>query len=78
MSAKEDKIEVDGTVIKSLPGGIYEVRLDDAFCGGGVITRVYMSGRMRRSSISLTEGDGVVVELTPYDISKGRVIFRKR
>lgn len=67
---KDDKIEVEGIIIKSLPGGIFEVKLPDSFGGGGVIVRAYISGKMRKNSIGLIEGDTVLVELTPYDLSR--------
>lgn len=72
----EDKLQVEGKVVKALPGGIYEVQLKE-FGGGGVIVRAYVAGKMRRNSISLIEGDKVQVELTPYDLSQGRIVFRE-
>ena len=75
---KDDKIEVEGTVIKTLPWEVFEVQLPDDFGGGGIIVRAYKSGKMRKSSISIIEGDSVKVELTPYDLSQGRITFRKK
>ncbi len=76
--AKEDTIEVEGIVIKSLPGGAFDVRLSDDFAGEGFMVRAHVSGKMRKHSISLMPGDAVKVELTPYDLSKGRIVFRHK
>lgn len=76
--SKDDKIEVEGAVLKTLPGGIFEVKLSQDFWGGGIIIRAYISGKMRKNFINLIEGDTVLVELTPYDLSKGRIVFRKK
>lgn len=76
MSQQDDKLQVEGKVEKALPGGIYEVRLTE-FGGGAVVVRAYVAGKMRRHSISLIEGDKVQVELTPYDLSQGRIVFRE-
>ncbi|MBP8016472.1 translation initiation factor IF-1 [Candidatus Gracilibacteria bacterium] len=75
---KEDKIEVEGVIIKTLPGGLFEVKLSDNFGGGGIIVKAYISGKMRKNFINLIEGDAVLVELTPYDLSRGRIVFRKK
>ncbi len=75
---KEDKIEVEGTIVKTLPGAIFEVKLPDDFGGGGMIIRAYISWKMRKNFINLIEGDTVLVELTPYDLSRGRIVFRKK
>lgn len=75
---KEDKIEVEGTIVKTLPGAVFEVKLPDDFGGGGIIVRAYISGKMRKNFINLIEGDTVLVELTPYDLSRGRIVFRKK
>ncbi len=76
--AKEDKIEVEGVVIKTLPWAIFEVKLSEDFWGWGIIIRAYISWKMRKNFINLIEGDSVLVELTPYDLSKWRIIFRKK
>ena len=75
---KEDKIEVEGTIVNTLPGAVFEVKLPDDFGGGGMIIRAYISGKMRKNFINLIEGDTVLVELTPYDLSRGRIVFRKK
>ncbi|MDD5213029.1 MAG: translation initiation factor IF-1 [Candidatus Gracilibacteria bacterium] len=73
---KEDKIEVEGTIVKALPNLVFEVQLPEEF--GGQIINGYLSGKMRINFIKLIEGDKVLVELSPYDLTKGRIIFRKK
>ncbi|PID87460.1 translation initiation factor IF-1 [Candidatus Gracilibacteria bacterium] len=75
MSNKEDKIEVEGVVLKALPGLVFDIQLPEQF-GGGVI-QGYLSGKMRNNYIRPIEGDTVLVELSIYDLTKGRIIFRK-
>jgi len=74
--SKEDKIEVEGVIIKTLPGAIFEVKIPEEL--GGYTIHAYISGKMRKNFINLIEGDTVLVELTPYDLSKGRIVFRKK
>ena len=69
--AKEDPIEFEGTVLELLPDARFRVRLDN-----GHETLAYTSGRMRKSRVRVLVGDRVTVEMTPYDLTKGRVIFR--
>ena len=71
--AKEDAIEMEGTVIETLPNTMFRVELDN----GHVVT-AHISGRMRKHYIRILTGDRVTVELTPYDLSKGRIVFRKK
>lgn len=71
--AKEDNIEMDGTVVDTLPNTTFRVELDN----GHVVT-AHISGRMRKNYIRILTGDRVTVELTPYDLSKGRIIFREK
>ncbi len=71
--AKEEKIEVQGTVIEALPNTMFKVRLDN---GHEVLG--YLSGKMRRYYIRILLGDRVKVELSPYDLDKGRITFRYR
>ncbi|MDD4151200.1 MAG: translation initiation factor IF-1 [Candidatus Gracilibacteria bacterium] len=73
---KEDKIEIEGIIVKSLPNLVFEVQLPEEF--GGRIINGYLSGKMRINFIKLIEGDKVLVELSPYDLTKGRIIFRKK
>jgi translation initiation factor IF-1 len=71
--SREDQIEVDGTVKEVLQGGMFRVQLEN---GHEVIA--YTSGKMRKFTIRIVLGDKVKVALSPYDLSKGRVIFRAR
>ncbi len=68
---KEDQIEMKGVVIETLPNTIFRVRLEN----GHVIT-AHISGKIRKNYIRILTGDAVVVEMTPYDLSKGRIIYR--
>jgi translation initiation factor IF-1 len=71
--AKEDHIEMLGTVIDTLPNTMFRVELEN-----GHIVTAHISGRMRKNYIRILTGDKVKVELTPYDLSKGRIIFRDK
>ena len=71
--AKEDHIEMLGTVIDTLPNTMFRVELEN----GHVVT-AHISGRMRKNYIRILTGDKVKVELTPYDLTKGRIIFRDK
>ncbi len=70
--AKEEQIEMDGTVIDTLPNTMFRVKLDN-----GHMVTAHISGKMRKNYIRILTGDEVKVELTPYDLSKGRITFRK-
>ena len=69
------KIEVEGKVLKSLPWAIFEVELPEAF--SNMVIRAYVGGKMQKNMIRLIPGDTVTVELTPYDLTRGRITFRK-
>ena len=71
--AKEDQIEMEGTVIETLPNTMFRVKLDN----GHVIT-AHISGKMRKHYIRILTGDKVTIEMTPYDLSKGRITYRSR
>ena len=71
--AKEDQIEMEGTVVETLPNTMFRVELDN----GHVIT-AHISGKMRKHYIRILTGDKVTVEMTPYDLTKGRITFRAR
>jgi translation initiation factor IF-1 len=71
--AKEDQIEMEGEVIDTLPNTMFRVQLEN----GHVVT-AHISGKMRKNYIRILTGDKVKVELTPYDLSKGRITFRAR
>jgi len=69
--AKEDAIQMDGTVVETLPNTTFKVELDN-----GHVVNAHISGRMRKNYIRIMTGDKVTVELTPYDLTKGRITFR--
>ena len=71
--AKEDSIQMTGTVIDTLPNTMFRVELEN----GHVVT-AHISGKMRKHYIRILTGDKVTVELTPYDLSKGRIVYRTR
>ena len=73
MTKEEEKILVDGTIIEALPGTQFRVRLDN---GHEIIA--YLSGRMRRYYIRILLGDAVRVEMSPYDMNRGRIVYRQR
>jgi translation initiation factor IF-1 len=71
--AKEDKITVEGLVVEALPGTQFRVRLDN---GHEILT--YLAGKMRKYYIRILLGDRVKVEMSPYDLTRGRITFRQR
>ncbi|HSG10134.1 MAG: translation initiation factor IF-1 [Gammaproteobacteria bacterium] len=71
--AKEDHIEMEGTVVETLPNTMFRVELEN-----GHIVTAHISGKMRKHYIRILRGDKVTVELTPYDLSKGRITYRAR
>lgn len=71
--AKEDSIEMEGTVIETLPNTTFRVKLEN----GHTVT-AHISGRMRKNYIRILRGDKVTVQLTPYDLTKGRISYRDR
>ena len=72
MAKEEDKIRAEGLVIEALPGTQFRVRLDN---GHEVLAHV--SGKMRMHFIRILPGDKVTIEMSPYDLSKGRIIYRQ-
>ncbi|MAM70535.1 MAG: translation initiation factor IF-1 [Gammaproteobacteria bacterium] len=70
---KEDQIEMEGEVIDTLPNTMFRVQLEN----GHVVT-AHISGKMRKNYIRILTGDKVTVEMTPYDLSKGRITYRAR
>jgi translation initiation factor IF-1 len=70
--AKEEQIQMSGSVIDTLPNTMFRVELEN----GHVVT-AHISGKMRKNYIKILTGDTVKVELTPYDLSKGRITFRE-
>ena len=71
--SKEDAIQMEGEVIQALPNTTFRVKLKN-----GHVMTAHVSGKMRKHRIRILTGDTVTVELTPYDLSKGRIIFRGR
>ncbi|CAN8140080.1 translation initiation factor IF-1 [Thiomicrorhabdus sp. 6S2-11] len=69
--AKQDVIEFDGVVIETLPNTMFRVELEN-----GHEVLAHISGRMRKNYIRILAGDSVKVELTPYDLTKGRITYR--
>jgi translation initiation factor IF-1 len=71
--SKEKNIEMQGVIIDTLPNTMFRVKLEN---GHNIIAHI--SGKMRKNYIRILNGDKVTVEMTPYDLSKGRIIFRIR
>jgi translation initiation factor IF-1 len=71
--SKEDQIEMEGKVVETLPNTTFRVELDN-----GHVIIAHISGKMRKHYIRILTGDRVKVEMTPYDLSKGRITFRQR
>lgn len=71
--SKSDNFELDGVVIDTLPNTMFRVKLEN----GHVVT-AHISGRMRKNYIRILTGDKVKVEMTPYDLSKGRITYRDK
>jgi len=71
--SKEDAIEMEGRVVETLPNTTFRVQLQN-----GYLVTAHISGKMRKNYIRIITGDTVTVELTPYDLSKGRIIYRGR
>jgi len=71
--AKEEGIEMEGTVVETLPNTTFRVELEN-----GHIVTAHISGKMRKHYIRILTGDNVTVQLTPYDLTKGRITFRAR
>lgn len=71
--SKEEHIEMEGTIVDTLPNTLFRVKLEN----GHVVT-AHISGKMRKNYIRILTGDKVTVQLTPYDLTKGRIVFRAR
>ncbi len=71
--AKEEHIEMEGTVIETLPNTMFRVELEN-----GHVVIAHISGKMRKHYIRILTNDKVTVQLTPYDLSKGRIVYRAR
>jgi len=68
---KEDNIEVEGTILENLPNAMFRVKLENE-----QIILAYVSGKMRMHYIKILPGDKVLVEMSPYDLTKGRITYR--
>jgi translation initiation factor IF-1 len=73
ISEKEEIIEVEGTILEALPNAMFRVELEN-----GHKVLAHISGKMRMHYIKILPGDTVRVELTPYDLTRGRIIYRKK
>lgn len=73
MAKEEDKIQVDGTIVEALPATQFRVKLDN-----GHQVLAYLSGRMRKYYIRILLGDRVRVEVSPYDLTRGRIVYRQK
>lgn len=71
--SKEDVIEMNGTVVDTLPNTMFRVELEN----GHTVT-AHISGKMRKNYIRILRGDQVTVEMTPYDLTKGRITYRSK
>ncbi len=70
---KQDVIRMEGTIVEALPNAMFRVQLDNGFK-----VLAHVSGKMRKNFIRLVPGDRVVVELTIYDLTRGRIVYRKK
>lgn len=68
---KEDNIEVEGTIVETLPNAMFRVKLEN-----GQVILAYISGKMRMHFIKILPGDKVTLEISPYDLTKGRITYR--
>jgi translation initiation factor IF-1 len=71
--SKEDLMEFDGVILELLPNATFRVQLEN-----GHLVLAHTSGRMRKNRIRVLAGDKVTVEMTPYDLTKGRITFRHK
>ncbi len=71
--AREDMIEVEGTVIEALPNAMFKVEIT-----GGHVIQAHISGKLRMNFIKILPGDKVTVQMSPYDLQKGRITWRSK
>ena len=71
--AKKDVIELEGTILEALPNAMFRVELEN-----GHIVLGHISGKMRMNYIKILPGDKVIVQVSPYDLSRGRIVYRKK
>jgi len=73
IAQKEDKIELQGEVVEAFRNGLFKIMLDN-----GHTTLGYTAGKMRRYRIRINPGDRITIELSPYDLERGRIVYRDR
>ena len=73
MAKKDDVIEVEATVLETLPNAMFKVELEN-----GAVIMAHVSGKIRMNYIRILPGDKVTLEMSPYDLSKGRIIWRDK
>lgn len=73
LMAKEEALQMDGTVLETLPNTMFRVELEN-----GHMVTAHISGRMRKHYIRIMTGDKVTIEMTPYDLEKGRIVYREK
>ena len=71
--SKNDVIETEGTIVEALPNATFKVKLANGF-----IITAYISGKLRMNYIKIIPGDNVKIEMSPYDLSKGRIVWRSK
>jgi translation initiation factor IF-1 len=71
--SKADMIELEGTVVEALPNAMFKVQID-----GGHVILAHISGKLRMNFIRILPGDKVLVEMSPYDLTKGRITWRSK
>ncbi len=71
--AKKDVIELEGTILEALPNAMFRVELEN-----GHVVLGHISGKMRMNYIKILPGDKVIVQVSPYDLSRGRIVYRKK
>lgn len=71
--AKEDVIELEGIILEALPNAMFKTELEN-----GHVVLAHISGKMRMNYIKILPGDKVLVQVSPYDLSRGRIVYRKK
>ena len=71
--SKQDVIEVEGTIVEALPNAMFQVKLEN-----GHVILAHISGKIRMNFIKILPGDKVTLEMSPYDLSKGRIVWRDK
>ncbi|MBR1971499.1 MAG: translation initiation factor IF-1 [Clostridia bacterium] len=71
--AKTDVIEAQGVILEALPNANFKVKLSN-----GIVINAYISGKLRMNNIKIIPGDTVTIEMSPYDLTKGRIVWRSK